>query len=47
MITDSLARKIIDVAKQDNPAGPGDFPQRTLPPGDDYASRAVEPQEIA
>ena len=38
---------IVDVTKQDNPAGPGDFPQRTLPRGQEYASRASEREEIA
>jgi hypothetical protein len=38
---------IIDVSKVDNPAGPGDFPMRTLPPGQEYASLTSEPGEIA
>lgn len=38
---------IIDVTKVDNPAGPGDFPMRTLPPGQEYASLTSEPGEIA
>lgn len=29
---------IIDVSKTDNPTRPGDFPTRTLPPGEQYAS---------
>jgi hypothetical protein len=38
---------IIDVSKVDNPAGPGDFPMRTLPPGQEYASLTSEPGAIA
>jgi hypothetical protein len=37
---------IIDVTKEDNPAGPGDFPQRTLPRGKEYAGLAAELGEI-
>jgi hypothetical protein len=37
---------IIDVTKEDNPAGPGDFPQRTLPRGQEYAGLAAEPGAI-
>jgi hypothetical protein len=38
---------LIDVTKDDNPAGPGDFPQRTLPRGQEYAGLAADPGEIA
>lgn len=38
---------IIDVTKQDNPSEPGDFPMRTLPPGQEYASRTEERGEVA
>jgi hypothetical protein len=39
----------IDVTKNDLVLGPGDFPPRTLPPGEEFASAAPEPEpeEIA